>query len=112
MALIKCPECSKEISSSAQSCPTCGYPVHATGSPSAAKGATDYNPPVTTIEQTSKKWKAVQLAGAIMMIIGIVSCLSVAATGDVDNPPVIIHLGSIGLLVYITGRVGAWWHHK
>lgn len=27
MALIKCPECGKEISSSAMSCPNCGHPM-------------------------------------------------------------------------------------
>lgn len=27
MALIKCPECSKEISDKAESCPHCGYPI-------------------------------------------------------------------------------------
>ena len=27
MALIKCPECGKEISNSAKSCPHCGYPL-------------------------------------------------------------------------------------
>lgn len=27
MALIKCPECGKEISDKAQSCPNCGYPI-------------------------------------------------------------------------------------
>ncbi len=27
MALIKCPECGKEISSVAESCPHCGYPI-------------------------------------------------------------------------------------
>ena len=25
MALIKCPECSKDVSDKAQSCPNCGY---------------------------------------------------------------------------------------
>lgn len=29
MALIKCPECGKEVSSAAPSCPGCGYPVAA-----------------------------------------------------------------------------------
>lgn len=29
MALIKCPECGKEISSSASACPNCGHPVKA-----------------------------------------------------------------------------------
>lgn len=28
MALIKCPECEKEISDHAESCPNCGYPLH------------------------------------------------------------------------------------
>ena len=28
MSLIKCPECSKEISNKAQSCPHCGYPIN------------------------------------------------------------------------------------
>lgn len=27
MALIKCPECGKEISDSAKTCPNCGYPI-------------------------------------------------------------------------------------
>ena len=30
MALIKCPECGKEISNQAQACPHCGHPVQAT----------------------------------------------------------------------------------
>ena len=28
MSLIKCPECGKEISSMAETCPHCGYPIH------------------------------------------------------------------------------------
>lgn len=27
MALIKCPECGKEISDQAENCPNCGYPI-------------------------------------------------------------------------------------
>ena len=30
MALIKCPECGNEVSSSATSCPNCGYPIRET----------------------------------------------------------------------------------
>lgn len=30
MALIKCPECGKEISDKASSCPSCGYPINNT----------------------------------------------------------------------------------
>ena len=30
MSLIACPECKKEISASAASCPSCGYPLQGT----------------------------------------------------------------------------------
>ena len=29
MALIKCPECGTEVSSEAEFCPKCGYPIKA-----------------------------------------------------------------------------------
>ena len=35
MALIKCPECAREVSSHAPACPACGYPLRATGAPPA-----------------------------------------------------------------------------
>ena len=35
MALIKCPECAREVSSNAPACPACGYPLRATGAPPA-----------------------------------------------------------------------------
>lgn len=37
MALIKCPECGKEISDKAEVCPSCGYPVDEIGKKSADK---------------------------------------------------------------------------
>ena len=33
MALIKCPECGKEISDKAASCPNCGFPISETKAP-------------------------------------------------------------------------------
>ena len=27
MALIKCPECGKDVSTSAEACPHCGFPI-------------------------------------------------------------------------------------
>lgn len=32
MALIKCPECGREISNKANSCPNCGYPIESLSS--------------------------------------------------------------------------------
>ena len=31
MALIRCPECGKEISNKAEACPNCGYPIESLG---------------------------------------------------------------------------------
>ena len=28
MALISCPECGREVSTAAEACPQCGYPIH------------------------------------------------------------------------------------
>ena len=33
MALINCPECGKQVSTAAQSCPSCGYPIAAQARP-------------------------------------------------------------------------------
>jgi len=35
MALIRCPECGREVSSEAPACPSCGYPLKAKGASSA-----------------------------------------------------------------------------
>ena len=37
MALINCPECSKEISDKASSCPFCGCPVNSKNKPQEVK---------------------------------------------------------------------------
>jgi hypothetical protein len=38
MALIKCPECGKEISDQANSCPNCGVPIHNVPTNQSTKG--------------------------------------------------------------------------
>lgn len=35
MALIRCPECGREVSSLAPACPHCGYPLQGQGKPAA-----------------------------------------------------------------------------
>ncbi|MCA9367214.1 zinc ribbon domain-containing protein [Candidatus Kaiserbacteria bacterium] len=52
MALIICSECGKEISEKATTCPRCGNPIN-------NLVTVENLQPVTTIEQTSKKWKKV-----------------------------------------------------
>lgn len=96
MSLIKCSECGKEISQNAQTCPSCGNPV--------AQAKTFTEGPVTTIQKTYKKWKAVRLASWVVIIIGLISL-----TGN----EVATSIGSIGIVFGIIGlivaRLGAWW---
>lgn len=88
MAIIKCPECGKEISDKAKQCPSCGYPIEA-----------------TTIEATSKIWKCLQLLGGIIFCVGVVMIFSNPG-GDTG-----IITTAVGLLLHFVGRVGAWWYH-
>ncbi|KRD48307.1 MULTISPECIES: zinc ribbon domain-containing protein [Acidovorax] len=37
MALIRCPECGREVSSQAPVCPSCGYPIQARNAPPVAQ---------------------------------------------------------------------------
>jgi len=38
MALMRCPECSREVSSHAPACPGCGYPIQSGAAPSPQHG--------------------------------------------------------------------------
>jgi len=104
MALIKCPECECQISSNAECCPKCGYPIAGGGSTQAHGGK------IQTVEQTSKKYKLQQLLSSLLaigslmvMIIGSGLESGVAAFGI---------LGLIvGLIWFIVVRFLTWWHH-
>lgn len=100
MALITCPDCNREVSSSAASCPGCGYPVAqaiATGGQSAVL-------PTTTIEQTSKRWKSIKLTAAFLVVIGLLLTMSVPTFGA--------FVLLLGLSMAIYAGIGSWWHHS
>lgn len=94
MALVKCPDCGREVSDAAPTCPECGKPLKA-----------------QTIERTGKKWKSVIVVGALAAIIGTI----VLVAGVTDESAAAIAAGVIVLLTGITmtlvGRIGAWWFH-
>lgn len=64
MALITCPDCKKEISSKAESCPNCGYPINSEPS----KNRINTPPPPITVKQ--KEGCFMQTLNAGCMIIG------------------------------------------
>lgn len=68
MAIIKCPECQKEISSYAPACPYCGYPMHLMHSAAPVE-------PVQTAQKktTKKRYGLLVLAIVAVMVIALVA---------------------------------------
>jgi len=66
----------------------------------------------TTIEQTSKRYKAIQFAGVALMIASIVGCAVLSTSG---GSGVAVAAGTttflVGASIYVAGRFAAWWHH-
>jgi hypothetical protein len=59
------------------------------------------------IEATSKGNKLAQFLGVVLLLIGMVSCM--AAPPNDNTGPVLLAIG--GLVLYIVGRIGAWWRN-
>jgi predicted Zn finger-like uncharacterized protein len=92
--LTNCPDCNERISRKARSCPHCGAPLVA-----------------TTIEQTGKTWKVVQLVGFLSAAVGF----GVLVSGQSQLPRGVLVVsflaGFFGLIAFLVGRIGAWWYH-
>lgn len=106
MALIDCPECGKQISDKAASCIHCGNPL--TQPAPIAQAQIDPDSVVTT-QATSKPWKVIQAIGVVMMMVGIGSCVSGTGQGGFGTGG--FALFTLGGVVTLTGKVGAWWSH-
>jgi hypothetical protein len=106
MALINCPECDAQVSSSAESCPKCAYPIAGGGTTQAHGGK------IQTVEQTSKRYKLQQLLSSLLCI-GSVVVMIAGFSGD--QPSGAGAFGALGLLVgliwFIIVRFMTWWHH-
>lgn len=110
MALIKCPECDKQVSDKAAACPACAYPLR----DQPRKPPIGARQPVHTIEQTGKKWKKTIFTSALLALAGFVlMLLGLAAPGGGGLAP--IALGLVMFLVAIVmfgyAKVMVWWHH-
>ncbi len=109
MALISCSECGHKVSDKADACPSCGNPLgdevaEPRISVRRSGGQAAVEPQVETIERTGKKYKGAMFAGGVAMVFGIILFMGGAQV-----------LGGLllagGLIYYIYGRWGAWWHH-
>ncbi len=87
--VLQCPDCGGVVSPSASACPHCGRPGEA-----------------QTIEATGKGPKTMIAVGTGLTIVGIVLLF----TGQIPGEFAILAIG-LGFLLYIIGRVDAWWRH-
>lgn len=75
MALIQCPECGKEISSFAKSCPNCGYPID--GNPIVDnQHCSPYQQPQVTVVQKNRNSRNPLIAMSMCIAGAILSLLS------------------------------------
>lgn len=109
MALIPCRECGNAVSSLAQACPHCGYPV-----------ATDplspsYSGRVQTIEQTGKKYKLGMLLSYMPIFMGICGFMLTIMLGRSSPSTIGLVLSAVfffgGVVTHFVFRGLAWWHH-
>ena len=83
MSLIECPECGREVSSSAAACPECAYPV-ATGT-APVQSRTVLRAPVP------EWWKT---AGSVVARLGIAGIM-IAAGGDESEATIACVIGAL-----------------
>jgi uncharacterized membrane protein YvbJ len=106
MALINCPECTKEVSTSAISCPNCGAPI------AAAKEAEAAGAPLTTTQLTSKKLKGQQAIAVLMVIVGTIWLFVAMGQQPASGAGLPLIITLVGLIWFIVTRVRTWWHHS
>lgn len=103
MAMIKCNECGRDVSSNAASCPDCGNPIVG----AVVKQGTQH----VTTEKTKKSLKAAGCLFACLLIVGVfVAIIGVSN----ESPPTIaigIVLMFIGIIGYFVNRFQTWWQH-
>ncbi|RFF30584.1 zinc-ribbon domain-containing protein [Wenzhouxiangella sediminis] len=102
MALIDCPECGHQVSDKASTCPSCGVGI------SEAKEAQSAGEPITTVQQTSKKFKQQALLAAVVIAAGI---MIVFSNGGSTSDAIGWTITLIGFGWLIVARINVWWHH-
>lgn len=103
MALIKCPECGKELSDKAASCPNCAYPI-------AQK--TDGKKRVTK-KKKSNKWLGSQALGSMMVLFGLLFLASSdMETGGIWSALLSFMFLLFGILFIFAGKISERWLKK
>lgn len=98
--LTTCPDCGHQVSTRADKCVHCGAPIKET--------------PIV-IEQSSKRWKAWQGIG-ILLLLSILPLMVVSPLLGFDSELFMELYGfaillAAGVLCFVYGTVRRWWHH-
>ena len=103
MALIKCPECGKEVSTAAKTCPHCGYPLK-------EQTATNYPDPIDNwwvgiwkdrVWKTKLKWTLIFFGSLIISMVFFILLRTDREITTYGSYPKIIWL----ILTYVAGMV-------
>lgn len=93
MALISCPECSKEISDKAAACPNCGAPQAGSAAPSIKLNSESH----AHVTRTGASWEG---WGFVLIVGGMLVAMA-------TDPPISTIAGTaifVGFIVFLVGR--------
>lgn len=100
MALIKCADCGRSVSRSANACPNCGRPT----------GRWDKG--VVTIQKTSKDIKLGIVGGLALAITGILIFFNTDPSREsLGTLALATLLLGVGTVIYLVSLVAQWWRH-
>ena len=98
MSLIKCPECDREVSSKAPTCPGCGIII---------------NKHVISIEKTRKKFKFHLFLSHWLIWTGLLT--AILLIGNNDSVPNTVNYAYLAILVgvalFFITKIRIWWNH-
>lgn len=66
-------------------------------------------PKIQTVQQTSKRWKAIMASGVISILIGFGWLFIGIVSGGSVIPGFVLLI--LGLATYFVARIGGWWNH-
>jgi len=111
MALIKCPECSKEVSDEVSTCPHCGTPIVTATELEAVE-----EPPLEIQETSRDLNKNQRLIAASLFFCGIILLLKFSFTASESRLPglalVSVLMTVSGIIFYVVTKIRIWWHQK
>lgn len=108
MALTKCPECGKEVSTSAETCPHCGYPLKVNQADKALVEETEHLSKVY-LKNQKHHMIAELVCSVICIIAGIV--IAIVLGGVVYGPDALFIV--LGIILSIVGIGGViYYRHR